>query len=115
MVFIGAVLVLGNIIAMRKASDYGRREAVLFASIPMAVSQSALALVVAYNQLLGRMDLNSVHECLHVLLRDRFRYLALDHLHRDLPSKPEGNCPFLLHASLLGLQLRDCLLVPSGG
>ena len=51
MVFIGAVLVIGNIIAMKKANDYGRREAILFATIPMAISQSILAVVVAYNQL----------------------------------------------------------------
>jgi predicted MFS family arabinose efflux permease len=38
MVFIGAVLVIGNIIAMKKANDYGRREAILFATIPMAIS-----------------------------------------------------------------------------
>jgi hypothetical protein len=51
MVFIGGVLVLGNLIAMKKANDYGRREAILFASIPMALTQSILAVVVAYNQL----------------------------------------------------------------
>ena len=51
MVVIGGVLVLGNIIAMKKANDYGRREAVLFSTMPMAISQSILAVVVAYNQL----------------------------------------------------------------
>ena len=51
MVFIGAVLVIGNIIAMKKANDYGRREAILFARIPIAISQRILAVVVAYNQL----------------------------------------------------------------
>jgi predicted MFS family arabinose efflux permease len=38
LVLVGGFMVVGNLIAMNKANNYGRREAILACIIPMAVS-----------------------------------------------------------------------------